>query len=38
MIQPEPYLPGVPILRPLRSAGVVIPDDALANTTFGNFA
>ena len=38
MTQLEPYLPGVPILRPLRSAAVVIPLDALANTTFGNLA
>ena len=38
MIQLLPYLPGVPRVRPARSAAVLMPDDALANTTDGNFA
>ena len=38
MIQPEPYLPGVPIFRPRRSAVALIPLEALPKTTFGNFA
>ena len=38
MIQLLPYLPGVPSFLPLRSATVLIPDDAFANTMFGNLA
>ena len=36
MIQDEPYLPGMPIFLPFRSAAAVIPDDAFANTIDGN--
>src|SRR4029079_11870331 len=34
--QDEPYLPGIPIFLPFRSAAVLIPDDSLANTIDGN--
>ena len=36
MIQDDPYLPGMPIFLPRRSAAVLIPDDAFANTIDGN--
>ena len=36
MIQDEPYLPGMPIFLPFRSAAVLIPDVAFANTIDGN--
>ncbi len=37
MIHDEPYLPGVPIFLPLRSAAVLMPESALARTTDGNW-
>ena len=36
MIHELPYLPGMPIFFPLRSAAVAIPESALAMTTLGN--
>jgi hypothetical protein len=36
MIQDEPYRPGIPILRPFRSAAVVIPLVVFAKTIEGN--
>ena len=38
MIQDEPYLPGIPIFLPARSAAVVMPDDAFAKTIDGKRA
>ncbi len=37
MIHDEPYLPGVPIFLPLRSAAVLMPESALARTIDGNW-
>ncbi len=36
MIHDEPYLPGIPILFPLRSAADEMPEPAFAITTDGN--
>ena len=36
MIQDEPYLPGMPIFLPFRSAALAMPDPALASTMDGN--
>ena len=37
MIHELPYLPGMPIFLPLRSAAVAIPESAFAMTTLGNW-
>ena len=37
MIQDEPYLPGVPIFLPLRSAAVLMPESRLGEDDDGNW-
>ena len=36
MIQDDPYLPGIPMRLPLRSAALLIPDASFAKTIEGN--